>query len=140
MPTVTFRSARFSDTPAPDAINEMLGKDLGEWLRAGLANQGFDVGEVIAEDYGYGLWLRLNGAHYWITQTQYDPTRRQPGWWASITTLDAWGCGGCARPKPNDTLTIARAVHAILAADASLDAVQWWPHAVQQGTPQPTPE
>ncbi|MBL8166276.1 MAG: hypothetical protein JNJ61_30105 [Anaerolineae bacterium] len=143
MPMVTFRSARFSSTPTPDAINEMLGKDLGEWLRAALADQEFEVGEVIAEDYGYGFWLRLNGAHYWIMQTQYEPaTPDMPPTWLVGIDYDP-GCLGLwwlrARPKPNDRRLIARALHAVLASDARLEAVQWWPQDVQRGTPQPTP-
>ncbi len=88
MPDVTFFSERFSDTPAPESINEILGHDLGVWLHDYLKSRDFDVGEVIAEDYGYGFWLKLEESHYWIMQTQYEPAgfneQPQPKWLIGI--------------------------------------------------------
>lgn len=139
MPTVTFYSDRFSDTPAADAINEMLGKDLSEWLREELNQRGFEVGEVIAEDYGYGFWLLRNRSHYWITQTQLDPgddqDERLPQWLIGMDydpgCLWIWRLR--VRPASGDLTAITQAVQAIIQADASIHGVEWDGLEVDQG-------
>jgi hypothetical protein len=130
MPTVTFRSSRFSTSPAPDAVNAMLGRDLGEWLRARLEAEGFEVGEVIAEDYGYGFWLKLHGSHYWISQTQQeadDEAESPPRWLVGIDydpgCLWLWRLR--ARPHPDDRTRIAAALYSILVSDADISGIEW---------------
>jgi hypothetical protein len=127
MPTVTFLSSRFTNTPASDAINDMLGKDLAEWLRPQLASRGFEVGEVIAEDYGYGFWIKLDGAHYWITATQYDGDSQPPTWMIGIDydpgCLWVWRLR--SRPKAENIEAIRGAVDAILKGDGQIAAVAW---------------
>jgi hypothetical protein len=131
MPSLTFYASRFSSTPAPDAINEMLGRDLGEWLRARLEAAGYEVGDVIAEDYGYGFWLRLHGSHYWITQTQLDSSDSEmgsPPQWLVGVDYDP----GCLwlwrlrlRPQRDDQTDIARAVYAILEQEPDISDLTW---------------
>lgn len=143
MPWVTFSSARFSLTPAPDAINDMLGKDVAEWLHAGLESAGYEVGEVIAEDYGYGFWLKLNRSHYWITQGQYEPEedRPKPTWMIGIDydpgCLWLWRLR--SRPQPGDQTAIARAVHDLLKAAPDIDHIEWWARDAHQDAPSPEP-
>jgi hypothetical protein len=140
MPDVTFFSDQFSTTPAPDAINEMLGHDLAAWASRGLAAAGFDVGEVIAEDYGYGFWLRLDESHYWLTGTQYE-TEDGPVW--LIGVHDDAGClGGWwrrRRSRPDAPARIAQALHALLVHDDTITGITWWADGVGQGTPSAAP-
>ena len=129
MPSVIFTSARFSLDPAPDAINAMLGSDLAAWLRAGLAAEGYEVGEVIAEDYGYGFWLKLNASHYWITCGRYEPEteRSQPTWMVGVDydpgCLWLWRLR--SRPHPGGETAIARAVHDLLKSAPDIDHIEW---------------
>jgi hypothetical protein len=143
MPYVTFLSDRFSNTPAPDSINAMLGKDVAEWLRAGLVAAGFEAGEVIAEDYGYGFWLKRSRSHYWITSTQYEPPEgtAPPKWLVGIDydpgCLWIWRLR--ARPQPGDQVAIARAVHNLLQAEAAIRQIEWWSDSRQRDTATPEP-
>ena len=132
MPWVTFFSDRFTLIPAEDAINDVLGKDLAEWLRAELAQAGFDVGEVIAEDYGYGFWVKLNRSHYWVTQGGYESGEVEnppaPEWLISIDYDPGcfWWWRLRARPNPEDPYRIAEAVHASLTRADDITGIQWW--------------
>jgi hypothetical protein len=145
MPDVTFVSDRFRQTPAPDAINEMLGRDLAAWLRAGLLDAGFEAGEVIPEDYGYGFWLVLAGSHYWITHTMYLPGEsdgvEKPTWLVGIHydpgCLYGWWLR--RRPGKGDQARIARAVHVRLKADPTIVDIQWWAQGVGSGDVSPEP-
>lgn len=129
MPQVTFRSDHFSSTPAPDAINDMLGHDLAEWLREQLNTAGFETGEVIAEDYGYGFWLVRNRAYYWISHTQMEPDENGlPLLWMVGVDYDP----GClwinrlrSRPHVDDQTAIAEAVHAALQANPRISEIEW---------------
>jgi hypothetical protein len=129
MPQVTFRSDQFSSTPAPGAINDMLGKDLAEWLQDELKAAGFETGEVIAEDYGYGFWIERHRSHYWITHTQLEPSENElPPLWSVGIDYDP----GClwiwrlrARPQADDQTAIALAVHDILKANPHISDIQW---------------
>lgn len=141
MPDVTFFSDRFSETPAPDAINEMLGHDLATKLRAGLIAAGFEISEVIPEDYGYGFWLVLDGSHYWITQTQYEPAgfnnQTQPKWLVGVHydpgCLYIWRLR--RRPRPGDLPRITQALHTILVSEPTINGIEWWVQDVGNGTP-----
>ncbi len=143
MPHVTFRSDRFTNTPAPDAINEMLGQDVAEWLRAGLQAAGFEVGEVIAEDYGYGFWLQRGGAHYWISQSQYEPPEEAlPAKWLVGIDYDPgclWVWRLRQRPDPLNPILIAHAVHDLLKQDAHIHQLEWHMRDGRQDTPTPEP-
>lgn len=147
MPDVTFFSDQFSQTPSPDAINETLGHDLAAWLHAGLAEAGFEVSEVITEDYdyGFGFWLETDGSHYWLTQTQYEPAgyndQAQPKWLVGIH--DDPGClfirRARRRPNPQDVPRIAQAVHLRLLSEPAISGIQWWAEDVGSGTPTSEP-
>lgn len=140
MPHITFRSDQFSSTPAPDAINDMLGRDLAEWLRDHLNEAGFETGEVIAEDYGYGFHIQRSRAHYWISCTQMEP--------AEGSQMPLWSVGmdfdpGClwlwrlrARPQADDQAAIVRAVHGILKAAPHIREIAW---QARDGTVSPEP-
>lgn len=138
MVLVTFTSATFSLNPLPDAINDVLGHDLAEWLRGGLVAHSFDADAVIAEDYGYGFHVRLNRAYYWITASQVEPEAEDaaPQWRVGIEADP--GCLGMwrlsARPAPDDKLKIARAIHVVLLTDSSLTGIEWWTQDGQRGT------
>lgn len=140
MPHVTFRSSQFSSTPAPDAINAMLGKDLAQWLRNQLAAAGFETGDVIAEDYGYGFWLTLHDAHYWISHAQYEPSEmdKAPVWSVSMDNDPGclWMWRLRQRPQPGDLLVIARAMQDCLTANPHVSEVQWW---MPDGSSSPAP-
>lgn len=130
MSDVTFTSSRFSIVPTGDAINYMCGRDLAEWLSAALAARGFDVGEVIAEDYGYGFWLKLHGAHYWLSHSQVetdDAMNGQPVWRVGVDYDPGclWFWRLRARPEPGDKQEIVRAVHAVLEAAADIQHIEW---------------
>ncbi len=145
MPDVTFVSSRFSQIPASDAINDMLGHDLAAWLRDELRHTSFEVGEVITEDYGYGFWLILDGSHYWITSTQLEPTgfndQPHPKWHVGVD-YDP----GCLfllrlrrRPKPDHVPRIAQAIHTLLESDLAIREIAWWAEGVGNGDPTPDP-
>ena len=129
MSQVTLRSDQFSSVPAPDAINDMLGKDLAEWLRDQLNVAGFEIGDVIAEDYGYGFWIKRGQSHYWITQSQMEPAENElPPLWSVGIDYDP----GClwvwllrARPKASDQAAIAQAVQAALKGNPRISAIEW---------------
>ena len=145
MPDVTFFSDQFSQTPRSDAINDMLGHDLAEWLRAGLAEAGFDVGEVIAEDYGYGLWVNLDGSHYWVMTTEYEPAgyegQTQPKWLIGLHydpgCLYVWRLR--RRPDAEAVPRIAQAVHTLLASETAVSGIEWWAQDVGRGTAMTSP-
>ena len=145
VPSVTFLTDQFSDTPASDSINDMLGKDLGEWLRAELEASGFEVGEVIAEDYGYGFWLERNDSHYWITQTQLEPAGYEgqplPKWLIGVDNDPGcfWVWRLRTRPQPTDRAAIAQAIDTILKANAEIINLEWWSNDVYKGDPASSP-
>jgi hypothetical protein len=140
MPQVTFRSDQFSSIPAPDAINDMLGKDLAEWLRDQLNAAGFETGEVIAEDYGYGFWIKQGKSHYWISHTQMESDESDlPPLWSVGVDYDP----GCLwiwrlrnRPKADDQTAIAQAVHDALKGSPHISEIEW---QARDGTTSPTP-
>jgi hypothetical protein len=140
MPQVTFRSDQFSSVPAPDAINEMLGKDLAEWLRDHMSRAGFETGDVIAEDYGYGFWIKRGKSYYWISDSQMEPAEDDlPPLWTVGVDYDP----GClwlwrlrARPQADDQQAIARAVHDALKANPRIRAIEW---QQRDGTTSSTP-
>lgn len=140
---VTFRAERdrFSETPAPDAINDMLGADLAAWLRDGLRAAGFDARPVIAEDYGYGFWLVDQGVHYWVNDTQLEPPDDDhplPLWLVDIS--DNAGCLPALRRRPQgDPTRIAYTIHTLLQTDPHIHDIQWWERDVYKGTPRSTP-
>jgi hypothetical protein len=145
MPDVTFFSGRFSSTPAPHAINDRLGHDLAVWLQGHLKRAAFDVLEVIAEDYGFGFHVKLEGSHYWVSATQYDPAETDdhpgPTWLIGIDydpgLLWLWRLR--RRPRPNAPFEIASAVHELLANDPSISHIMWWAKGVDRGDPTPQP-
>jgi len=146
MKLVTFYSDRFSTTPLPDAINDVLGHDLAAWLLDGLRARGYDADDVIGEDYGYGFWLRLEQSHIWINTTQYEP----PGYeghvhsrWLVDISTDA-GCLWLYRPRrksltPERLRALAQDVHARLLTDSSIEGIEWWAQDVRVGTLTPEP-
>ncbi len=137
MAIVTFYSANYSLTPRPDAINDVLGHDLAEWLRTELHERGYDVSEVIGEDYGYGFHLMLNRSHYWITTGQYEP----PGFeghaesrWLVGVDFDPgclWMWRLFARPSPSDKREITQAIHLLLSTVPSITTIEWWERDVR---------
>lgn len=147
MSDVTFFSARFSNDPAPESINDMLGHDLAAWLREHLQNASYDVSEVIPEDYGYGFWLKLEKSHYWvwITQTQYEPAgfndQSKPRWLVSIHYDPGclWISRLRQRPHPSALSAIANAIHEALESDPSISSISWWAQGVGQGNPSDRP-
>lgn len=130
--SVIFLSDKYSQIPAEDSINDVLGRDLSEWLRAELAQAGFDVGEVIAEDYAYGFWIKLNRSHYWITQGGYESGEYEnppaPEWLISVDYDPGclWWWRLRARPNPEDPYRIASAVHNSLLQEDHISNIQWW--------------
>lgn len=143
MPMVTFYSDAFSDVPAPDAINEMRGGDVAAWLHDALASPGFEVSEVIAEDYGYGFWVVIERAHYWVSVVEYDRgDDGAPTQWLVGIDFDP----GClfvfwlrARPRPEHRAQIANAIHEVVNADQRVHDIEWWAKDVTRGTPTATP-
>lgn len=143
MVDVTFFSDHFSLTPAPDSINEMLGRDLAVWLHDALVRDGFEVGEVIAEDYGFGFWLVLNRSHYWLTAQSYEgdeTVQAAPPQWLIGIHYDP----GCLnwwrlrmRPNEDDLDVIAGGVNAALEEADHVTAIEWWVDGVD-AVPPPT--
>jgi hypothetical protein len=142
---VSFYANRFSDVPAPDAINEMPGKDLAEWLQKELTRQGFDTGEIIAEDYGFGFWTTLNNAAYWTAVNQIEAPDSDNDFRARWLIQPVYDPGCCwmnwfrKRPDPNDLYQIAEAIHDTLTNAAQIEQVEWWQDDVYQGEPQSVP-
>jgi hypothetical protein len=140
MPHVTFRSDQFSSTPAPDAINDMLGRDLAEWLRDQLSAAGFETGEVIAEDYGCGFHIQRSKSYYWISCTQMEPAEggQMPLWSAGMDfdpgCLWLWRLR--ARPQADDQTAIVQAVHQALYANPRISEIEW---QHRDGTVSPEP-
>ncbi|MEO0562695.1 MAG: hypothetical protein AAF125_11305 [Chloroflexota bacterium] len=148
MPDVDFSTidGRFSNEPAPDAINEMLGRDVGEWLQEALQQADLEhdfIGEVIAEDYGYGFWLNIDEVPYWVMMTQLypasPPDEPQPRWLISVEAR--LGCVWFFRkpPKPVHIPEIMRVIHQALVDDDAISDVQWWTRSYGTGEPLPTP-
>ncbi|MDX2163729.1 MAG: hypothetical protein SF162_20600 [bacterium] len=145
MPVVTFFSTRFTRIPLPDAINDVLGHDLAAWLHDAMQTQGYDVDDVIGEDYGYGFWLRLNKRHYWFTTGELEPPgfngQAESRWLVSLA--DDPGCFWVyrlrARHSPAEQAALARALHAILQTDPSISGIAWWAQDVYRGTPTAEP-
>jgi hypothetical protein len=138
MQIVTFYSDRFSLTPLPDAINDVLGHDLAAWLLAGLRGRGYDADDVIGEDYGYGFWLRIAPSQFWVHAGQYaSPGDGEPlpQWLVGIT--DDPGClwlrRARARPSPERKLQLARDIHTILRGDPGITRIEWWARDVGVG-------
>lgn len=142
MKMVTFYSDRFSQTPLPNAINDVLGHDLADWLLTRFRERGYSTGDVIGEDYGYGFWLNVKPIPFWINMGQYEPPGFEghplPRWLVSIDE-DA-GCLWVFRLRKRDPaapLRIAQDLHAILLTEPSIQQIEWWAHDVRSGTPTP---
>jgi len=145
MSDVTFMSDRFSTTPAADAINDSLGADIAAWLRAELADAGYDVSEVIAEDYGYGFWLTIEDAPpYWITAQEYltlTADGKERDQWLVGIHANA-GCNPLTlfRRQPSPHIPqIAAQVHTALIAEPSVSEIEWWAVDVGRGEASPQP-
>jgi len=140
MPDVTFLSDRFSDRPIDDAINEMLGHDLAQWLHDEL-QLNYEVDEVIAEDYGFGFWLQWHNSYYWITATQYEPSgfneQIQPKWLIGIHYDPGclWMRRLRHRPDANALTEISYVVNQILQVDTSITQIKWWMEGLGNGEP-----
>lgn len=144
MPDVTFTSTRFSQTPALDAINNMLGHDLAAWMRVGLIRAAFDVSEVIAEDYGYGFWVILDGSHYWISVSavESDGLDKRSQWRIGVDYDPGclWMLRLRRRPKPDHLPHITQAIHTVLKSDLTVHEVAWWAQGVGNDNPTPAPK
>ena len=138
MQIATFYSDRFTQTPLPDAINDVLGHDLMAWLLAGLRARGYDADDVIGEDYGYGFWLRIEASQFWVHAGQYaPPDEREPlvQWLIGIT--DDPGCLWIhrlrTRPSPERQRQLARDIHALLRGEPAITRIEWWARDIGVG-------
>lgn len=145
MQIVTFYSDRFSMTPLPDAINDVLGHDLMTWLLTGLRERGYEAGDVIGEDFGYGFWVPIRGASWWVYGNLYEPAGEEgqgrPRWLVGIS-----GDAGCLlidwrkpKPTPEQGQRLAQDIHALLRSDHTLGDMQWWEREIDVGTPSDAP-
>jgi hypothetical protein len=144
MQITTFYSDRFTLTPLPDAINDVLGHDLAAWLLAGLRERGYDADDVIGEDYGYGFWLLVEKSQFWINMSLYAPPEDGeplPQWLVCIS-----GDAGCLfldwrkpKPTPEQAQRLAKDIHALLRSDASITRIEWWAREIGVGEAQQEP-
>jgi len=144
MHLVTFTSDRFTLTPLPNAINDVLGHDIIDHVRAELLRHGFTVSERIGEDYGFGLWVEMLDVPYWISASIYDlpdATTGQPPRWI-INVHDDAGCLLWLRRKRPDPASAARLtalIHALLSADPHVSAIAWRLNHPERGESSPVP-
>ena len=142
---VTFRSRRFENrTPQPHFINpNCFGEDLAGWLREGM-DAAFTPGDVIQEDYGWGLWANAGGEPYWIYVGVMDESvGEEVAEWMVGVAYDP-GLSLVKRlfgkPNPSQLLAICRGIDARLRnTPESIERIEWW-HEPHQGTPTAHPE
>ncbi len=49
-----------------DRCNGMPGSQFANWLHTRLRPQGYDCGDVIQEDYGWGFWIKKEKLSIWV--------------------------------------------------------------------------
>lgn len=49
-----------------DHCNGMPGSQFAGWLRSHLVPKGYDCGEIIQEDYGWGFWIKQQKLSVWV--------------------------------------------------------------------------
>jgi hypothetical protein len=75
----------------PHFINDCcFGEDFAAWLiaqLADLADSGFDLGEPIQEDYGWGFWVTHTKDRFWVALSYVGigPTEAPAQWVVSIS-------------------------------------------------------
>ncbi len=78
----------------PHFINDCcFGEDFAAWLRdrfAHLTADGFEIGEAIQEDYGWGFWIRRDKESFWIALSYVgDGPTKEPAQWVVSVSYDA---------------------------------------------------
>ena len=78
----------------PHFINPCcFGEDFARWLRpklTDLAAQGFEIGEPIQEDYGWGFWVTRGKDTIWIALSYMgDGPTEEPAQWGVSVTYDS---------------------------------------------------
>jgi hypothetical protein len=74
----------------PHFINpNCFGEDFAEWLRgevASLKNNGYEISDIIQEDYGWGFWISKGKDTFWIAVGMMGdgPTEEIPQWNISV--------------------------------------------------------
>lgn len=129
-PTISFRTAIFNTTQEANYfINPgNYGEDVITWLKQGLQKTTpFPVGEVIQEDYGWGVWVTVGRAYYWVP-VALVPEPSNPPKWDIVISYDV----GClwfrflTRPyREEDMQALSDAVERLLRAEPQITEIVW---------------
>ena len=124
---VEFRSDRFGALEGEEElINPNLwGKQLADFLKAGLDAEGFETTEPIAEDWGWVLQIKNEPLAFWIGCGHYQEYSdgylcfiepHKPFVWKLLRKIDT----------QSRIAALQRAMDKVLAEEAGIRAKRWW--------------
>ncbi len=69
MLSLRVKTQMFSTAPEGDLdhCNGTPGSEFAGWLRSRLKPRGYDCGELIQEDYGWGFWIKQQKLSIWVS-------------------------------------------------------------------------
>lgn len=124
---VEFRSSKFAPQDGEDqAVNPgRFGRGLAEYLRARLAEQGVETGDVVAEDWGYVIPVKHEAFKLWIGCGNYE---EYPDGFLCFIEPSKTSVRRFLRriDTTADVTRVAEALDRILGSDAAIQAVRWW--------------
>ncbi|MBX9687150.1 MAG: hypothetical protein K2X27_10635, partial [Candidatus Obscuribacterales bacterium] len=87
MNTLVVSSSLFSSEPEGDLTycNGQPGSAFASWLKSGMLDLGWDCGELIQEDYGWGFWINSDKDTIWISVSyaQAETEGEQGEWYVA---------------------------------------------------------
>ena len=137
---VRFHSPLFTpDGPEQGQINPgCYGRALAVWLRERLSAQGVEVGEPIAEDWGWLLGSTLHGAHIGIGCANVEDSLTD--WLVFVEPVGPDILAKLFRrrlPDPEALPALVNQIDAVLRAEPDITSVEWF--HVDRRTGQETP-
>ena len=126
---VRFHSPLFTPTgPEEGQINlGCFGRALAVWLREQLTAVDVEVGEPVAEDWGWLLGATLHASHFGIGCANVDDS--DSDWLVFVETV---GPGILAKlfrrapPKTDAAVALSRQIDAILRAEPEITSLEWF--------------
>ncbi len=126
---VEFRSSKFPayEDEQYEVNPGCFGKRVAEFLAAGLTQDGFGIGDVIAEDWGWVVPVENPGFRLWIGCGNYDEYPDGDGFLCFIEPHTPFIRRLFRKIDTTERVGALRgAIDSILTSDPEISGIKWW--------------